>query len=282
VAPGHPKNFADFRDWLQAGGYSQSSINQYSVGVRLALGFLNKPHCQIDCEADFAKVRDYLARRDLKPSTLTTYHKSLAKMAQFLRYRRNEPEPERAIDWDKYLAPFSPDLANNIQACIANRPRAWKPEQQYQATLGLLSHLTGTLRSLNCQTDLTDVTPATWLDYVEQRLQFGIQSSTLNRELYDLQDFLRFVAELGLPVCMQILAVEPLNTVDPLPRDVLVAHLRQLLRQIEQETHTRSSHQALMDKAWFLLMLHSGLRTSEMRHLRLENLDLEKRLMRLL
>ncbi len=42
--------------------------------MRLALGFLDKPHSKIDPEADLAEVRDYLAQRDLKPSTLATYY----------------------------------------------------------------------------------------------------------------------------------------------------------------------------------------------------------------
>jgi integrase len=36
-----------------------------------------------------------------------------------------------------------------------------------------------------------------------------------------------------------------------------------------------------MDRAWFLLMLHSGLRTSEVRHLRSSDLDLEARRVRI-
>ena len=64
----------------------------------LALSLLDKPHDQIDLEADLDQVRDYLAERDLKPSTLATYHKGVAKLAQYLRYRRNQPEPEKPVD----------------------------------------------------------------------------------------------------------------------------------------------------------------------------------------
>jgi site-specific recombinase XerD len=94
VAARQSKIFAEFRQWLKEGGYSNSTLNQYGVGVRLALSLLDKPHDQIDPEADLDQVRAYLAERDLKSSTLTTYHKELVKLAQYLRYRRNQPEPE--------------------------------------------------------------------------------------------------------------------------------------------------------------------------------------------
>jgi hypothetical protein len=81
--------------------------------------------------------------------------------------------------------------------------------------------------------DLTELNPTIWLDYVETRLQAGIRSGTLNRELYDLQDFLRFQSELDRPICERMLEVEPLDTGEPLPRDVPLDQLRQLLHQIQ-------------------------------------------------
>ena len=75
------------------------------------------------------------------------------------------------------------------------------------------------------------------------------------------------------------MAVTPLDSGDPLPRDVPPGQLRQLLHQIQQDIDTgvESQRQALMDRTWVLLMLHSGLRTGEIRHLRLDNLDLARK-----
>ena len=80
-----------------------------------------------------------------------------------------------------------------------------------------------------------------------------------------------------------MLSVEPLHSGDPLPRDVPPGQLRQLLHQIQQDIDTgvESQRQALMDRAWVLLMLHSGLRTGEIRHLRLGDLDLDRRQVRI-
>jgi site-specific recombinase XerD len=120
-----------------------------------------------------------------------------------------------------------------------------------------------------------------WFDYVENRLQAGIQPRTLNRELYDLQDFLRFVQELEHPICERMLTVEPLHTATSLPRDVPLNQLRRLLRQIQTEVTTTKSRQALLDQAWILLMLHCGLRSGEVRNLQLTDFDLANRQVRI-
>jgi len=116
---------------------------------------------------------------------------------------------------------------------------------------------------------------------VERRLQAGIKPTTLNRELYDLQSFLQFLADTGRAVEARLLAVEPLDTGAPLPRDVPVSQLCKLLAEVESAAKDQANRQAALDRAWLLLMLHSGLRTSEVRHLRLSNLDLARRQIRL-
>ena len=172
-------------------------------------------------------------------------------------------------------------MAAGIRAYINHRSRSWQPEHQWQSTLNLLSHLTGTLRGLGCPTGLTKITPLLWLDYVERRLQAGIQPATLNRELHDLQSFLQFLADTGRPVNNRMLAVEPLDAGDPRPRDVPVAQLRKLLADVESAAENQAKRQALLDRAWLLLMLHSGLRTAEIRRLGLADLDVEKRQLRI-
>jgi integrase len=75
-----------------------------------------------------------------------------------------------------------------------------------------------------------------------------------------------------------MLRVEPLETSPSLPRDVPLDQLRRLLAEIEAEAASTSAvvrRKGVMDRAWFLLMLHSGLRTCEVRRLRLSDLDLE-------
>ncbi|NJN99335.1 MAG: hypothetical protein HC875_37175, partial [Anaerolineales bacterium] len=170
------KIFAGFRDWLKADNYSDSAISQYSVAVRLALGLLDKSSCEIDPTADLDQVRDYLARHFDKASTLATYHKGLAKLADYLRQCQQQSPPSPEINWDKYLGSFPPWLANDLRAYVLHRRRAWLPERWHTLTLGLLNHLTGTLRGLIGDIPLTnfaDLTPTRWFDYVDLRLNAG-------------------------------------------------------------------------------------------------------------
>ena len=71
-----------------------------------------------------------------------------------------------------------------------------------------------------------------------------------------------------------------INTGHDLPKDLPLAPLRRLQAEIQAEaaqSHRGRSRNGLMDLAWFLLMLHSGLRTCEVRNLRFSDLDLVNR-----
>jgi len=160
------------------------------------------------------------------------------------------------------------------------------PEAQHRATLTTLSHLTQFLRWAAQETSLAaigDLTPALWFDYLDHRLAAGRSRTTVNVELAELHQFLRFLADQGRPVCERTLQVRPLKEHPPLPRDVPLDQLRRLREQIEAEAASpRADRQRMgrMDRAWFLLMLHSGLRVGEIHRLERADLDLEGRKVR--
>ncbi len=128
------------------------------------------------------------------------------------------------------------------------------------------------------------LTPDRWFDYVDARLGAGLCPTTLNGQLAGLLDLLCFLAEAGRPVCARMLRVEMLDEGDRLPRDVPLDQLRRLQAAIEAEAASpdeRARRQGQMDRAWFLLMLHGGLRTGEVRRLRRAELDLADRKVRI-
>ncbi|MBU1747406.1 MAG: site-specific integrase, partial [Chloroflexi bacterium] len=95
---------------------------------------------------------------------------------------------------------------------------------------------------------------------------------------------LTFLAEQGRPVCARTLRLEPLKVGPALPRDVPPAQLRRLQQEIETEAAAdpgRRQRLGVLDRAWFLLMLHSGLRVGEIRRLQLPDLELEAQRVRL-
>ena len=132
--------------------------------------------------------------------------------------------------------------------------------------------------------DLTDLTPARWFAYVDARLAAGIRPATLNAELAYLLGWLRFLQEQGRAVCPQMFKVDKLDEAQRLPRDVPIEQLRRLQQAIQAEaTSPRPNVVRIgrMDLAWFLLMLHSGLRMGEVRRLKLSEIDWEHRRVRI-
>ncbi len=275
--------YTDFRRWLQEGGYSDSSLNIYGVAARLALGLLDKPYWEIDPRDDLDRVRQYMVDRYESESTRASYCKGLAKLDEYLHYRCKWTKPARPINWPYYLASLPEWLADDVRSYVAHRQRAWVPARRHRATLETLSHLTRCLRWMSERAELRDardLRPNLWFDYLDERLEAGIKPRSLNRELCGFQGLLRFLAEAGRPVCERTLLVRPLSTDSALPRDVPIRQLRRLLDEIEAEAASDDPvvrRVGLMDRAWFLLMTHCGLRTCEVRSLLRSDIELETR-----
>jgi integrase len=284
--PANRSFYDGFRRWLQEGGYSASALNLYGVAARLALGLLDKPYWQIDPQADLAEVERYIAARHTNEGTRLAYRKGLLKLAGYLRQRCGQPAPEKPVNWGHYLDPLPPWLADAMRAYVAHCSRGWLPENRRRATLDLLSHCTQSLRWMAAQAppaSPADLTPARWFDYLDARLAEHISPVTLNDELRVFQSFVCFLAEQGQPVCSRVARLEPLKEGPRLPRDLPLDQLRRLLREIEADAaahHAGIRRRGVMDRAWFLLMLHGGLRTGEVRRLRLGDLELDARRVR--
>lgn len=89
----------------------------------------------------------------------------------------------------------------------------------------------------------------------------------------------------GQPVCDRFLRIEKLKQGPRLPKDVPVEALRRVYATIETEAQRANQancqRMGIMDRAWFLLMLHGGLRVGEVRRLRQADLDLPGQRVRL-
>jgi integrase/recombinase XerD len=275
-----------FRKWLREGGYSRSSIDIYGSAVRLALGWLDKPFWEIDPRADIERVTEYLDTHYERASTRQDYGKGLKKLAEFLRIKCHRPEPVRQTNWAYYVGSLPDWLVSDVKEYIAHRRRAWKPDRRHRATDTTLSHLTLSLRWMAVHAPLShigDLAPDRWFAYVDARLADGISVTTLNGELGELQFFVRYLADLERPVCARMLRVQPLKQEVRIPRDVPVEQLRLLRQEIEADAadpHAGIRRMGIMDRAWFLFMLHSGLRSSEIRRLRRSDVDIQSKRVR--
>jgi site-specific recombinase XerD len=279
--------YAAFRQWLADTGYGSSAINIYGCATRQALALLDRPYWTLDPQADLDHVWQHWQERPLTSHTRSDYHKGLLKFGEYLRLRNNVPSQPKAINWEHYTGSLPPWLQETIRAYVTHRQHAWRPERRHEASVVCLSILTQSLRWMHAQkpfASFADLSPARWMEYADARLQAGIQPRSLNSELGGLQAFAHYLQDLEQPICARLLLVTPFKQGHVLPRDVPVEMLRLLYDQVLAET--RSEHVALhrlglMDCAWFLLMLHAGMRTCEVRCLKLADIDWKERRIRI-
>jgi integrase len=285
--PANQGFYTAFRRWLIESGYRPSALVTYSIGARLALGLLNKPYWQIDPETDFPAVRVYITAHYPRAGTRAAYLQGLLKLDQFVRLRCQRPARARPVNWSYYLDPLPDWMAADVRAYLKHLARNWPADRQVDQTSEWLSRLSQPLRQLVIaapMADLTGLTPARWYAYVDARLAVGIRPGTLNAELAYLLGWLRFLQEQGRAICPQMLKIDKLDDAQRLPRDVPIEQLRRLQLAMQAEaTSPRPNivRSGRMDLAWFLLMLHSGLRMSEVRRLKLSEIDWEHRRVRI-
>ena len=276
-----------FYHWLKSGGYSPSSLNTYSVTARLALGYLNKLYWTIDSDMDIEKVHDYIEQRYASESTRRVYDKGLRKLAEYLRLRQNKATQSRPVNWGHYLDGLPIWLCDHIREFVAHKQKGCRPEEQHRRKGETLSGICTTLRWMAEHATLKgigDITPQLWFDFLDAQNTIGKHPNTVNNYLFRLKAFLHFLDEAGEPVCQRILLVPSLKCGPRLPKDVPVSQLRGLLQEISREIragHASRQRMGVLDRAWVHLMLHSGLRTCEVRRLRLDDIDWESRRIRI-
>ena len=288
--------YVGFREWLKENGYGGSTLSTYGTAARIAIGYLRKPYWTIDPEADLERVRQHLSQSYITPSgeckcrtpnTQADYRKGLKKFEEFLRLRCHRPKKEKEISWDYTIGSLSPTLQNDVREFLKHCQRAWKPDQIFERTQETLYGVALPLRWMaehaNVK-DIADLTPQIWYAWVDHRLGNGMKPVTVNYDLSAVRHFVYFMRGAGRTVCERFLLVEPLKAGWRTPNDVPVEQLRRLQAVIQaQANSTNMGHRriGLMDLAWFLLMLHCGLRTCEVRYLKLSDIEWDAKRVRI-
>ncbi|MCA9951831.1 MAG: tyrosine-type recombinase/integrase [Anaerolineales bacterium] len=269
-----------FRRWLRKGGYGEAALNLYGVAARLALSQIDKPYWLIDPESDLAFVTTVIEQNYASVDTRAGYRKGLLKLAEFLCYTNRQPAPDKQINWAYYLAGMPEWLAADLRGYIMHCSRNWQaadPFENMQSTAGRLTRFPRWAVAHTTLANAADLTPQVWYAYVDERFKTGIKPATLNGDLSAMQFFLRYLTQDGRIICDRFLLIERLREGPRLPKDVPPEQLRRLFAVIETEAaadHASRRRAGMMDRAWFLLMLHSGLRTGEVRRLLQTDLDL--------
>jgi integrase/recombinase XerD len=276
-----------FREWLKATSFSPSTINTYSVASRYAFGLLDKPYWQIDPEDDLKTVGDWLKTRPISAGTLDCYRKGLVKLAEYLRICCHKPIPPKEVNWAYFTSTLPEWLQKDVRSLVDFCGRNWSPDRRVERSSDLLCELTRPLRWIAPRyplEDLDSLTPQVWYAYLDARLAEGVNPKTINREFAALKHLLFHLRDQGRAVCERLLLVDYLDQSQDLPRDVPLEQLRALQQEIRKRTASPQANlrrDGIMDLAWFLLMLHSGLRTGEVRFLRQADIDWEGKRLRI-
>jgi integrase/recombinase XerD len=185
--------------------------------------------------------------------------------------------PEPPLDISRFWAGFPAWLSEPLSAYIVHQQRRWKPSQVRHHTRVRLQALRQVWHWLLQEREiegLADLRRRDLQAYIQARLQQGRAASTLNRQLRDLWAFLRFVERQGQVLSQGVFRVARLKEGQALPRFLSEQEYRRLEEHVLHQTAigTRDDY---LDRAWFYLLAHQGLRISELCELRRADVDLE-------
>jgi len=108
--------------------------------------------------------------------------------------------------------------------------------------------------------------------WLNARAAAGIQVNTRRTQLTTLFGCLRFACDRGMVIAANIFRIPYPARPDPLPRYLPADKYERLLKTVLEQTATASPRHVL-DRAWFLMLAHTGIRTCELLNLRLRDID---------
>ena len=221
--------------------------------------------------------------RAITQDTLDCYRKGLVKLAEFLRLRcHKRPQGDQL---GIFHGPLPEWLQKDVRSLVDYCGRSWGSDQRWERAGDLLCSLTRPLRWIAARYPL-EIWPLsrprpglpTWMPGCG-----GDQPQDHQPRVASLKHLLFHLRDQGRAVCERLLLVDYLRSKN-LPWDVPLEHLRALQQEIRRRAASPRANlrpDGIMDLAWFLLMLHSGLRTGEVRFLRLADIDWEGKRLRI-
>ncbi len=187
-----------------------------------------------------------------------------------------QPAAASETDLSRFFRGLPAWLGELLEKHIIYRQRRWKPSQVRNHTRTRSKTLRGVWRWLVDEagiSSIADLRGTHVQSYVEARLATGISSSTVNAALSDLWSFLRYLEEHEHLVNPSVFRVKRPKNGDPLPRFLGENEFQRLESTVLQAT-AAGRRDDLLDRAWFYLLSDAGLRLSEVRDLRLGDVDL--------
>ena len=183
---------------------------------------------------------------------------------------------EVPLDVDRLWTGLPVWLVEPLADYMAYRQHRWKASRARHNASNLLWTLCQAWRWLLEEREVDGFEALSRRDvaaYVDARLGAGIAASTLNRQLRDLRAFLRFIEEQGQPIAPGVFRLGWLKEGRPLPQFLSEEEYWRL--EVHMLTCTAAgTPDDRLDRAWFYLLAHGGLRLCELRDVRLSEVDL--------
>jgi len=162
--------------------------------------------------------------------------------------------------------------------------RNWPANRVKQHTSHLCGRMVPMILYLNekgaCQ-GWTDWSVRLIEDYIDDKLQEGKATATINLHLYQFRSFCKFAIDEGYPVPHILTRIKVLDQPKRLPRPLsdeqvqcLETCIKEAIAQAERELNRKV---AIRDLACFYLMWHCGMRISEVSALLVRDVDLTGR-----
>lgn len=174
------------------------------------------------------------------------------------------------------LQPLPDWLHPCLTAYLRHRWHRWQPQQAADNAATLSRQLTAVWRWLLTERGITSWQSLQRSDveaWLTARQEAGIAVNTRRAQLTALFGCLRFAQEHELPLAANIFRIPYPAPVQPLPRYLADADYKQLVQTVLTETAAGTPRDVL-NRAWFLTLAHTGVRTCELLNIRLPDLDL--------
>lgn len=225
-------------------------------------------------------LRDDFLENMARLEPIVAMEQSAAEMPILSGRRRKEQADPKALEAaNARLAPFSLWLQSDLSAYLLHRWGNWAPHRAAPNVDRLSRQLVRIWTWMMDEYALTGWDSLhrsqveRWLDAL---LEQGLQPNTRHSYLGLLFGCLHYVSERGAPVDANIFRIPHPQRTQSLPRFLLADDYQRLIGTVLEQTAADLPRQRL-DRAWFLVLLHTGIRTAELLDLRLCDVDIAGR-----
>lgn len=194
------------------------------------------------------------------------------------------PDHEVVLEQVSHLMAALPAwLVQAVQHHIRRRMARWSDHRLQAETYSHLNKLCRVCRWLVTYrhwTTLEQLQRTDLVAYIHSRQEAGRKPNTIQAELTVFRAFWHDLLDQEQVTNSAILRVKAPQSSQPLPRYLAPSKFQQLIEVIETHTQTDQPDDRL-NRAWFYLLAHTGLRVSELLNLRLCDCDLTGKRLRI-